>query len=166
VTQRDLVRNALRMRQDRIIVGEVRGVEVLDMLQAMNTGHDGSLTTIHANSAREGLRRLETLMLMTGVSLPNAAMREQITAALDVVVHLSRLSDGSRRILSINEIVGMESDIIAMQEIFVFRKKGVAADGTVLGQHVATGIRPKFADRLMVNGIQVSADLFREGHVI
>jgi pilus assembly protein CpaF len=166
VTQRDLLRNALRMRPDRIIVGEVRGVEVLDMLQAMNTGHDGSLTTIHANSAREGLRRLETLMMMTGVNLPNAAMREQITAALDVIVHLSRMSDGSRRVLSVSEVVGMEGEIVAMQEIFVFRKRGVAEDGTVLGQYLATGIRPKFADRLALSGIPVSADLFREGRVI
>jgi pilus assembly protein CpaF len=166
VTQRDLLRNALRMRPDRIVVGEVRGVEVLDMLQAMNTGHDGSLTTIHANSAREAMSRLETLMMMTGVNLPSAAMREQITAALDVVIHLSRLSDGTRRVMSVSEVVGMERDIVAMQEIFVFRKKGIAEDGKVVGQYLATGIRPKFADRLAVNGIAVSADLFREGRVI
>ena len=166
ITQRDLLRNALRMRPDRIIVGEVRGVEVLDMLQAMNTGHDGSLTTIHANSAREAVHRLETLMMMSGVNLPSAAMREQITSALDVIVHLSRMSDGTRRVMSVSEIVGMERDIVAMQEIFVFRKKGVAEDGTVLGNYLATGIRPKFADRLAVSGIAVSADLFREGRVI
>ena len=166
ITQRDLLRNALRMRPDRIIVGEVRGVEVLDMLQAMNTGHDGSLTTIHANSAREAVHRLETLMMMSGVNLPSAAMREQITSALDVVVHLSRMSDGTRRVMSVSEIVGMERDIVAMQEIFVFRKKGVDENGRVLGNYLATGIRPKFADRLAVSGIAVSADLFREGRVI
>jgi pilus assembly protein CpaF len=166
ITQRDLLRNALRMRPDRIIVGEVRGVEVLDMLQAMNTGHDGSLTTIHANSAREAVHRLETLMMMSGVNLPSAAMREQITSALDVVVHLSRMSDGTRRVVSVSEIVGMERDIVAMQEIFVFKKKGVDENGRVLGNYVATGIRPKFADRLSVSGITVSADLFREGRVI
>jgi pilus assembly protein CpaF len=166
VTQRDLLRNALRMRPDRIIVGEVRGNEVLDMLQAMNTGHDGSLTTIHANSAREALHRLETLMLMSGVNLPSAAMREQITAALDVIVHVSRLSDGTRRVMGVSEIVGMERDVVAMQDIFVFRRKGVSEDGKVLGQYLATGIRPKFADRLATNGIVISADLFREGRVL
>ena len=166
VTQRDLLRNALRMRPDRIIVGEVRGNEVLDMLQAMNTGHDGSLTTVHANSAREALQRLETLMLMSGVNLPSTAMREQITSALDVIVHVSRMSDGTRRVMSVSEIVGMERDVVAMQDIFIFRRKGIAADGTVLGQYLATGIRPKFADRLAMSGVAVSADLFTEGRVI
>jgi pilus assembly protein CpaF len=166
VTQRDLVRNALRMRPDRIVVGEVRGTEVLDMLQAMNTGHDGSLTTIHANSAREALHRLETLMLLTGVSLPSAAMREQISAALDVVINVTRMADGTRRVVGVSEIVGMEQDVVAMQDIFVFRKSGVSEDGKVLGQYLATGIRPKFADRLAVSGVSISADLFREGRVI
>ena len=166
ITQRDLVRNALRMRPDRIIVGEVRGAEVLDMLQAMNTGHDGSLTTVHANSAREALHRLETLMLLTGVNLPAQAMREQISAALDVVVNVTRMADGTRRVVGISEVVGMERDVVAMQDIFVFRKSGIAEDGKVIGQYVATGIRPKFADRLAVSGVALSADLFREGRVI
>ena len=121
ITQRDLVRNALRMRPDRIIVGEVRGVEVLDMLQAMNTGHDGSLTTVHANNSRDGIHRLETLLLLSGVSLPARAMREQIAAALDVIVHVTRMSDGTRRVVSVNEIVGMEQDVVALQEIFRLR---------------------------------------------
>jgi len=132
----------------------------------MNTGHDGSLTTVHANSAREALQRLETLMLMSGVNLPSTAMREQITSALDVIVHVSRLSDGTRRVMSVSELVGMERDVVAMQDIFVFRRRGVAEDGSVLGQYLATGIRPKFADRLAVTGISVSADLFREGRVV
>ena len=166
ITQRDLVRNSLRMRPDRIIVGEVRGVEVLDMLQAMNTGHDGSLTTVHANSAREALHRLETLMLLTGVNLPSQAMREQISAALDVVVNVTRMADGTRRVVGISEIVGMERDVVAMQDIFVFRKSGIAEDGRVVGQYVATGIRPKFADRLQVSGVTLSAELFREGRVL
>jgi pilus assembly protein CpaF len=166
VTQRDLVRNSLRMRPDRIIVGEVRGVEVLDMLQAMNTGHDGSLTTIHANSAREALHRLETLMLLTGVNLPSAAMREQISAALDIIIHVTRMADGTRRVVGVSEIVGMEQDVVAMQDIFVFRKTGLSEEGRVLGQYMATGIRPKFADRLAVSGVPISADLFREGRVI
>ena len=166
ITQRDLVRNSLRMRPDRIIVGEVRGAEVLDMLQAMNTGHDGSLTTVHANSAREALHRLETLMLLTGVNLPAQAMREQISAALDVVVNVTRMADGTRRVVGISEIVGMEREVVAMQDIFVFRKSGIAEDGKVMGQYVATGIRPKFADRLAVSGVALSADLFREGRVI
>jgi len=166
ITQRDLVRNSLRMRPDRIIVGEVRGVEVLDMLQAMNTGHDGSMTTIHANSAREGLHRLETLMLLTGVNLPSQAMREQISAALDVIIHVTRMADGTRRVVGISEIVGMERDVVAMQDIFLFRKTGVTEDGKVTGQYQATGIRPKFADRLAVAGINLSPELFREGRVV
>ena len=166
ITQRDLVRNALRMRPDRIIVGEVRGAEVLDMLQAMNTGHDGSLTTIHANSAREALHRLETLMLLSGVNLPAQAMREQISAALDVVINVTRMADGTRRVVGISEIVGMEREVVAMQDIFVFKKSGISEDGKVLGHYVATGIRPKFADRLEVSGVSLSAELFREGRVI
>jgi pilus assembly protein CpaF len=154
------------MRPDRIIVGEVRGVEVLDMLQAMNTGHDGSMTTIHANSAREGLHRLETLMLLTGVNLPSQAMREQISAALDVIIHVTRMADGTRRVVGISEIVGMERDVVAMQDIFLFRKTGVTEDGKVTGQYQATGIRPKFADRLAVAGINLSPELFREGRVV
>jgi pilus assembly protein CpaF len=166
ITQRDLVRNALRMRPDRIIVGEVRGDEVLDMLQAMNTGHDGSITTVHANSSRDALHRLETLMLLSGVNLPTAAMREQISAALDVIIHIARLSDGVRRVVSVSEIVGMEHNVVAMQEIFAFRKTGISENGKVLGHYEATGIRPKFADRLKISGISVPSSLFREGHVI
>lgn len=166
VTQRDLVRNSLRMRPDRIIVGEVRGVEVLDMLQAMNTGHDGSLTTVHANNSRDALQRLETLMLLTGVNLPTTAMREQISSALDVIVHVTRMSDGTRRVVSVSEIVGMEREVVAMQDIFVYVKRGISEDGKVLGQYEATGIRPKFADRLQVAGVPVSSALFREGQVI
>ena len=166
ITQRDLVRNALRMRPDRIIVGEVRGDEVLDMLQAMNTGHDGSLTTVHANNSRDAMHRLETLMLLSGVALPAQAMREQISAALDVVVHVTRMADGVRRIVSVNEIVGMEQDVVAMQEIFRFEKVGVSEEGRVKGHYKATGIRPKFAERLQVSGVEVSAELFREGQVV
>ncbi len=166
ITQRDLVRNALRMRPDRIVVGEVRGNEVLDMLQAMNTGHDGSLTTVHANSARDALHRLETLMLLSGVALPSAAMREQISAALDLIIHVTRMSDGTRRVVGVSEIVGMEQQVVAMQDIFLYRKTGVTEEGKVMGQYEATGIRPKFADQLQVSGITVSSALFREGQVI
>ena len=166
ITQRELVRNALRMRPDRIIVGEVRGEEVLDMLQAMNTGHDGSLTTVHANNCRDALHRLETLMLLSGVHLPSRAMREQISAALDVIIHVTRMSDGTRRVVSVSEIVGMEQDVVAMQEIFAFKKTGVSEDGKVLGQYEASGIRPKFADKLKVSGIKVPSVLFRERQVI
>jgi pilus assembly protein CpaF len=166
ITQRELVRNSLRMRPDRIIVGEVRGDEVLDMLQAMNTGHDGSLTTIHANSARDALHRLETLMLLCGVHLPSQAMREQISAALDVVIHVARMADGSRRVVSVSEIVGMEKDVVAMQDIFIFKKTGISEEGKVMGRYEASGIRPKFADRLKVSGLNVPSSLFREEQVI
>jgi pilus assembly protein CpaF len=166
ISQRELVKNALRMRPDRIVVGEVRGAEVMDMLQAMNTGHDGSLTTVHANSSRDALHRLETLMLMSGVNLPNRVMREQISAALDVVVHATRLSDGTRRVMAVSEIVGMEQDVVAMQDIFVFRKTGIAEDGKILGHFEATGIRPKFADQLKLAGVSITPALFREGQVI
>src|SRR5262245_45305319 len=160
VTQRDLVRNALRMRPDRIIVGEVRGPEVLDMLQAMNTGHDGSLSTVHANSTRDALARLETMILLSGISLPVRAMRDYIASALDVIVHLSRLSDGSRKILRLTEVVGMEEDVVTTQDIFVFEQEGVDKDGKVIGYHRATGVRPKFADRLRRAGIELDPDIF------
>jgi pilus assembly protein CpaF len=166
VTQRQLVKNALRMRPDRIIVGEVRGDEVLDMLQAMNTGHDGSMTTIHANSARDALHRLETLMLLSGVNLPSRPMREQISAALDVIIHLARMSDGSRKVVGITELVGMEGEVIAIQDIFTFHKTGVGEKGQVLGEFRATGIRPKFADRLAVSGVPLPANIFAEGRVL
>jgi len=162
VTQRELVRNALRMRPDRIVVGEVRGDEVLDMLQAMNTGHDGSLTTVHANSPRDALHRLETLMLLSGVQLPTTAMREQISAGLDAIIHVTRMSDGTRRVVSVSEIVGMEAEVVAMQEIFRFVRQGVDEEGRIVGHYEATGIRPKFADRLKVSGLNIDASMFYE----
>jgi len=148
ITQRELVRNALRMRPDRIVVGEVRGDEVLDMLQAMNTGHDGSLTTLHANGPRDALHRLENLVLMAGHSLPDKAIREQIASALEVVVHVSRMADGSRKILSISEIVGMEGSVVTMQEVFRFTRTGVGQGGRVLGRYEATGVVPHFTERV------------------
>ncbi|MDO9280922.1 MAG: CpaF family protein [Methylotenera sp.] len=160
VTPRMLVRNSLRMRPDRIIVGEVRGAEVVDMLQAMNTGHEGSMVTVHANTPRDALTRLENMIGMAGFNLPPKAMREQISSALTAVVHISRLSDGKRKVTSIKEISGMEGDIITMQDIFVYEQTGVAEDGTVLGHFKATGIRPKFIERLRVHGVAVSDELF------
>jgi pilus assembly protein CpaF len=160
VTQRDLVRNALRMRPDRIVVGEVRGPEVLDMLQAMNTGHDGSLSTVHANSTRDALSRLETMVLMSGVSLPVRALRDYIASALDLMVHLARLSDGTRKVTRVTEIVGMEEDVVTTQDIFVFEQQGIDADGRVLGFYRATGIRPKFSERLERAGIHLGAEIF------
>jgi pilus assembly protein CpaF len=160
VQQRQLVINALRMRPDRIIVGEVRGEETLDMLQAMNTGHDGSLTTIHANSPRDALSRLETMVAMSNLNLPETAIRRQIAAALDVVVQMSRMSDGTRKIVSIAEITGMEGEMVTMQEIFVFRKRGIRENGQVLGDFLPTGIRPKFSERLLVSGIQLPMAMF------
>ena len=166
ITQRHLVRNALRMRPDRIIVGEVRGDEVLDMLQAMNTGHDGSMTTVHANSPRDALHRLETLMLLSGVSLPPRAMREQISAALEMIIQVARMSDGTRKVVGVSELVGMEGDMIALQDIFLFHKTGVGENGKILGHFRATGIRPKFADRLAVSGVPLPGNLFEEGRVL
>jgi pilus assembly protein CpaF len=160
VLQHDLVRNALRMRPDRIIVGEVRGAEALDMLQAMNTGHDGSITTIHANSPRDALGRLEQMIMMTGVDFPLRSMRAQISSALQVVVQLERMSDGRRRIVSLQEITGMEGEVVTMQEIFCFRRRGVDGEGRVLGRFEATGIRPRFAERLRMRGLELSNDLF------
>ena len=161
VTIRDLVRNSLRMRPDRIIVGEARGGEALDMLQAMNTGHDGSLTTIHANSPRDGLSRLETMVLMAGVDLPSRAIREQISSALDLVVHLTRLRDGSRRITHITEVVGMEGDTITIQDIFAFDyRAGFDSDGRFAGVVEPTGIRPRFSDHLSDLGIELPAGVF------
>ncbi len=162
VTQRDLVRNALRMRPDRIIVGEVRGAEALDMLQAMNTGHDGSMTTIHANSSRDALGRLEQMIMMTGVQFPLRSMRAQMASAIDVVIQLERMSDGRRRLTSMQEITGMEGDVITMQEIFHFRRRGIDADGNVVGDFEARGIRPKFADRFKAYGIEMPSELFAD----
>jgi len=161
ITIRMLVRNALRMRPDRIIVGEVRGGEALDMLQAMNTGHDGSLSTAHTNSPRDTLSRLETLTLMAGTELPSRAIREQIAAAIHVIIHQNRLRDGSRKITHITEIQGMEGDVITTQDIFLFHQKGVDAQGKVIGEHVPTGLRPKFLDRLMQEGLEVPVDIFK-----
>jgi pilus assembly protein CpaF len=160
IVQRDLVRNALRMRPDRIIVGEVRGAEALDMLQAMNTGHDGSLTTLHANTPRDALRRLETMILMAGTNLPDKAMREQISSALNVLIHIARLSDGTRKVIKLSEITGMEGDVITMQDIFVFDRIGIREDGKALGTLKATGIRPKFVEKLEVAGISLAPEIF------
>ncbi|WP_086147020.1 CpaF family protein [Janthinobacterium sp. GW458P] len=160
VTQRALVRNALRMRPDRIILGEVRGGEALDMLGAMNTGHEGSMATIHANTPRDAITRLENMISMAAASLPSKAMRQQISSAVGVVVQVSRLTDGKRKVTSIQEITGMEGDMITMQEIFSFRQTGVGDGGTVLGHFSSTGIRPRFLERLHTFGITVPAQLF------
>jgi pilus assembly protein CpaF len=162
VTQRDLVRNALRMRPDRIVIGEVRGGEAIDMLQAMNTGHDGSLTTIHANTPRDALARLETMIQMTGMRLSDRAMRQQIASALNLVVQAARLSDGSRRVTSISEVTGMEGETITMQEIFMFERTGVDQQGQVIGRFRPTGIRPRFAERLKSCGLQLPRVFFEE----
>ncbi len=160
IQQRQLVINSLRMRPDRIIVGEVRGEEALDMLQAMNTGHDGSLTTIHANTPRDALSRLETMVAMGSLNIPDSALRRQIASAIDVVVQVSRLSDGTRKVIALSEITGMEGDIVSMQDIFVFRKRGIRDNGEVLGEFIPTGIRPKFAEKLLVSGIQLPISMF------
>jgi len=160
VTQRALVRNSLRMRPDRIIIGEVRGAEALDMLQAMNTGHEGSLTTIHANSSRDALTRLENMVGMAGMNLPPKAMRQQISSAISVVLQLVRYSDGKRRVASLQEITGMEGDVITMQEIFSYAQTGIDKDGNVLGHFKASGIRPKFMQRLATFGITIKDEYF------
>jgi pilus assembly protein CpaF len=162
VTQRDLVRNALRMRPDRIVIGEVRGGEAIDMLQAMNTGHDGSLTTVHANTPRDALARLETMIQMTGMRLSDRAMRQQVASALNLVVQVARLSDGSRRVTSISEITGMEGETITMQEIFMYERTGVDQQGQVIGRFRPTGIRPRFAERLKSCGLQLPRVFFEE----
>src|ERR1700690_2058462 len=160
IYQRQLLINCLRMRPDRIIVGEVRGEEALDMLQAMNTGHDGSLTTIHANSPRDALSRLETMVAMGSLNLPAVAIRRQIASALDAVIQVSRLSDGTRKVVNIAELTGMEGDIFTMQDIFVFRKRGMRDNGDVIGEFTPSGIRPRFAERLAVAGIHLPASMF------
>ncbi len=157
VTQRDLLRNALRMRPDRIVIGEVRGGEAIDMLQAMNTGHDGSLTTIHANSPRDSLARLETMIQMAGMRLSDRAVRRQIASAVNIVIQVARLTDGTRRVTSISEITGMEGEIVAMQEIFQFERTGVDGTGKVIGRFRANGIRPRFAERLKQYGMELPA---------
>ena len=160
VPQRLLLINALRMRPDRIIMGECRGPEAIDMLQAMNTGHDGSITTLHANTPRDALSRLETMISMASLELPERAMRQQIASAINVVIQVSRLSDGSRKLMQVSEIVGMEGDIITMQDIFVYEREGVTDNDRVLGQFKATGIRPRFSERLKTYGIDLSSLLF------
>jgi len=160
VRQRELVINALRMRPDRIVVGEVRGEEALDMLQAMNTGHDGSMTTIHANSPRDAVARLETMALMSNLNLPEKALRQQIASAIALVVQIARMSDGTRRITYVSEITGMTGDVVAMQDIFVFEKLGIDIGGRVLGRFKATGVSPKFAERLKKAGIVLPASIF------
>jgi pilus assembly protein CpaF len=160
VTQRDLVRNSLRMRPDRIIVGEVRGAEALDMLQAMNTGHDGSLTTVHANSPRDALGRIENMVSMSGVNLPIRALRAQMASAINVVLQITRDEDGKRRLTSVQEINGMEGDVITMSEIFTFERTGVDKDGNVLGKIKATGVVPSFHRRLARRGIDIPVELF------
>jgi pilus assembly protein CpaF len=160
VRQRQLVINALRMRPDRIIVGEVRGEEALDMLQAMNTGHDGSLTTVHANTARDALARIETMVAMANMNLPERAVRQQVASAVQIVVQQTRLSDGSRKVTGISEITGMEGEVITMQEIFLFEKVGITQDGKVIGRFRATGVRPKCCERLRASGIHLPPDMF------
>jgi pilus assembly protein CpaF len=160
ITQRDLVKNALRMRPDRIVVGEVRGGEAFDMLQAMNTGHDGSMTTIHANTARDALSRLEQMIGMSGLDLPIRSMRSQIASAINVVLQVERMSDGKRRLVSLQEITGMEGEVVTMQEIFRFKRLSTDAQGRIRGEFRATGIRPKFYGELETRGIQLSAGLF------
>ncbi len=161
VTVRDLVRNSLRMRPDRIIVGEVRGAEALDMLQAMNTGHEGSLSTVHCNSPRDALARLETMVLMSGIDLPSRAIREQVSSALDLIVHIHRFRDGTRRITHVTEVIGMEGEVITMSEIYAFdHRAGVDADGVTLGRIQPTGVRPTFTDRLIEAGVDLPAELY------
>lgn len=161
ISQRDLLVNALRMRPDRIMVGEVRGNEAFDMLQAMNTGHDGSMTTIHANTARDAISRLEQMVTMVGGDFPMQAVRSQIAAGLQIVLQLNRMSDGRRKVMSISEIVGLEGDVIMMQDIFTFKKMGVDADGNVAGRMMATGIRPRCFEALMASGVHLAADAFQ-----
>jgi pilus assembly protein CpaF len=160
IRQRQLVINSLRMRPDRIVVGEVRGEEALDMLQAMNTGHDGSLTTVHANTPRDALTRIETMISMGAMNLPEKAMRHQISSAIQLVIQQSRMSDGTRKVTSVSEITGMEGDVITMQEIFCFEKLGVAQEGKVIGRFRATGVRPKVCERLKASGIHLPPDMF------
>ncbi|HEY8505523.1 MAG TPA: ATPase, T2SS/T4P/T4SS family, partial [Gemmataceae bacterium] len=162
ITTRDLVRNALRMRPERIIIGECRGAEALDMLQAMNTGHSGSMTTLHANTVRDALSRLETMIMMGGFELPVKAMRQQIASAVDIVIQANRLQGGPRKITSITEVMNMEQDIIIMQEIFRYRQQGIDQNGRAFGQFEATGVRPSFINRLEAKGIKLPSNMFAE----
>ncbi|HZY43677.1 MAG TPA: ATPase, T2SS/T4P/T4SS family, partial [Anaerolineae bacterium] len=162
ITIRDLVINSLRMRPDRIIVGECRGAEALDMLQAMNTGHEGSMTTLHANATRDALARMETMVLMAGMDLPHRAIREQISAAIDLIIQQERLRDGSRRIISISEVQGMEGDVITMSDIFTFERTGIE-NGKVIGRLVPTGLRPRFMEKIEIAGIRLPPNIFGVG---
>ncbi|HYV61734.1 MAG TPA: CpaF family protein [Bryobacteraceae bacterium] len=162
VRQRQLLINSLRMRPDRIIIGEVRGDEAFDMLQAMNTGHEGSMTTIHANSSRDALSRLESMVAMASLNLPDRALRQQITSAISIVVQVARLSDGTRKVTNISEITGQEEDVISMQDVFNFVRKGIGPDGKVIGAFTPSGIRPKFLDRLRIAGIVLPTDIFEQ----
>jgi pilus assembly protein CpaF len=166
VTARDLVKNSLRMRPDRIIVGEVRGAEVFDMLQAMSTGHDGSLGTIHANTPRDAMGRVEMMMLLSGISIPQKAMRQQIASALNIIVQVARLSDGGRKVMKISEISGMEGDMVMMQDLFEFKRTGIGAGGKVMGHFVSTGIRSTYTQRLEAAGLRLDSKLFRPNAVI
>ena len=166
IRQRELVVNALRMRPDRIIVGEVRADEALDMLQAMNTGHDGSLTTVHANSPRDALYRLDTMVAMANLNIPEKAIRQQIASAVNLIVQVSRMLDGTRKVTAISEVTGMESDVITMQDIFAFERMGISPDGRVRGRFRATGIRPKCAERLAASGIQLPMEMFEHMKVV
>jgi pilus assembly protein CpaF len=161
IQQRQLVINSLRMRPDRIVIGEVRGEEALDMLQAMNTGHDGSLTTVHANSPRDALARLDTMVAMSNLNIPAVAIRRQVASAIQLVIQVSRLSDGTRKVTSVSEITGMEGEVITMQEIFAFKKRGIRDSGEVIGEFIPTGVRPKFAEQLAVAGITLPATMFQ-----
>jgi pilus assembly protein CpaF len=166
IKQRQLVINALRMRPDRIVVGEVRGEEALDMLQAMNTGHDGSLTTIHANSPRDALYRLDTMVAMANLNIPERAVRQQIASAINLIVQVTRFTDGARRVSAVSEVTGMEQDVITMQDIFLFDKTGISTDGKVAGRFRATGIRPKCSPQLQASGFPLPVDMFEHSHVV
>ena len=166
IRQRQLVINALRMRPDRIVVGEVRGEEAVDMLQAMNTGHDGSLTTIHANTPRDALYRLDTMVAMASLNLPDKAIRQQVASAINLIAQVSRMADGSRKVTAIAEITGMEGDVITMQDIFVFERTGINDKGKVTGRFRATGIRPKCTERLAASGVHLPMDMFEHIRVI
>jgi pilus assembly protein CpaF len=166
VRQRELVINALRMRPDRIVVGEVRGEEALDMLQAMNTGHDGSLTTIHANSPRDALYRLDTMVAMANLNVPDKAIRQQVASAVNLLVQVSRMSDGTRRVTNISEVTGMEGEVITMQELFVFERTGLTPEGRVTGRFRATGIRPKVSEKIGSAGFPLPATMFEQVKIV
>ena len=166
ITQRDLVINTLRMRPDRIIVGESRGAEALDMLQAMNTGHDGSMTTVHANAPRDAFSRLETMVMMASQHVPDKVIRQQLASAINIVVHCARLSDGTRKVTGIAEVVGVENDLVEMQDIFEFERTGISPRGKVLGSFRASGATPVCLDRLKAYGIHLSASIFQEAHEV